>query len=526
MSIYKKTILVLSLLVASLSGYAAGDEAQYKSISKSYTIGEDGSYTLQVVKEITLLTHLSFNRLFGETFVEYNPERESIKVNESYTIQADGTVVKAPANAFNEVLPSFAANAPAFNHIKTLVMTHTGLEIGSTIHLDYTITSKPAANGQTPFDVVEIIEDRAPVKEYTISFEAPASQPLRFSLSGSKVKPQVSGNKTTFKFKGVATASIEKFKPENGSAPTLVATTAAAEFVASKYAEPKICNSTTFNEVIKEVITASDATSKVEQALVYLNSRVANSALPFIYQDNKERCASTIINSGYATAMEKASLLRAMLTVSGTPYEMIFVYPNTVEADMLTLSTLKGVIFKVENKYYSALSPKAIDPSERASLDNFYALSNGSLTAHQVAASAPSKESYTASVSADMASESGYIRFTPEHINDGVRGWGLTSLPSSRTDLLELKSAADQSQTWTIAMESGVELQSPTFEKTITESFGTLSISLSKSGNSVTLTRSIKFTKQTISRKEYAKFREFINAWQSSKGAEILFEVK
>ena len=45
---------------------------------------------------------------------------------------ADGKKVKAPENAINEILPAFAAGAPAFNSLREMVITHTALERGAT----------------------------------------------------------------------------------------------------------------------------------------------------------------------------------------------------------------------------------------------------------------------------------------------------------------------------------------------------------------------------------------------------------
>jgi len=66
-----------------------------------------------------------------------------LQIHESYTRQKDGNIVKTPANALVEVLPSAAANAPAFNALREMVVVHTGLELGATIYLDYSITTKP-----------------------------------------------------------------------------------------------------------------------------------------------------------------------------------------------------------------------------------------------------------------------------------------------------------------------------------------------------------------------------------------------
>ena len=51
----------------------------------------------------------------------------------------------------------------AYNHIKEMVITHTGLELGATIYLDYTLSSKPSFLS-TP-DIDEVLQELSPVKE-------------------------------------------------------------------------------------------------------------------------------------------------------------------------------------------------------------------------------------------------------------------------------------------------------------------------------------------------------------------------
>ena len=76
---------------------------------------------------------LSMNSTYGESFIVYNPDFQTLKIHSSYTRQKDGTIVKTPDNAFVEVLPRFAADAPAYNQLKEMVVVHTGLELGATI---------------------------------------------------------------------------------------------------------------------------------------------------------------------------------------------------------------------------------------------------------------------------------------------------------------------------------------------------------------------------------------------------------
>ena len=102
----------------------------YKNVVKSYTLNNDGSMVYHYHHTLKYLTHFAFNRLYGESFIVYNPEYQELIVNESETMMKNGKKIQSPENAFNIVLPRFSAGAPDFNHMHEMVVTHTGLEFG------------------------------------------------------------------------------------------------------------------------------------------------------------------------------------------------------------------------------------------------------------------------------------------------------------------------------------------------------------------------------------------------------------
>ena len=124
-----KLILLLSLLAMTVTSFAAS-EAEYGKVSKAWTLHADGSQEYRSSMELTLFTHTAMNSTYGESFIVYNPDFQTLKIHSSYTRQKDGTIVKTPDNAFVEVLPRFAADAPAYNQLKEMVVVHTGLELG------------------------------------------------------------------------------------------------------------------------------------------------------------------------------------------------------------------------------------------------------------------------------------------------------------------------------------------------------------------------------------------------------------
>jgi len=185
LSIY---IGILGMLLLAVLPVKAESEAEFRKLSKTYTLRADGSQELRVQKELTLFTHAAMNGLYGETFIVYDPEFQELTIHESYTRQKDGTVIKTPSNALVEVLPSSAANAPAYN-LKEMVVVHTGLELGATIYLDYSIVSKA---GYLPeLDVCCPVKELSPVKEFIFRLNVPAGKSVRYELLNASAKPVI-----------------------------------------------------------------------------------------------------------------------------------------------------------------------------------------------------------------------------------------------------------------------------------------------------------------------------------------------
>lgn len=214
----KKTfIFVISIILATtISAQYENADAVFEKITKEYTLNEDGSMEYHYFKELNLISYLSFNRLYGETFIVYNPEYQNLEINKSYTIMADGKKVETPDNAFNEVLPRAAAHSVNFNHLREMVVTHTALERDATIYLDYTIHTKkdfwPALMGN------ELIEESSPIREMEIIVRVPSDVELHHKMFNLRTAPEivVQGRQKvyTWKFMGIKASPKESFRGE------------------------------------------------------------------------------------------------------------------------------------------------------------------------------------------------------------------------------------------------------------------------------------------------------------------------
>lgn len=186
----------------------------YQSIIKEYSLNEDGSTDFRFIKDQKMLSYRAFHNLYGETFIVYNPTSQHLKINEVYTIMASGKKIITPPNAFNEVLPFIAVDAPAYNDLREMVITHTGLERNAVIHLDYQIHSLPGAFNSLMGN--EILAEAEPLKNLLLKIRIPAGKKLFYHLLNAGIEPVKSTEGSydvyTWKFTDIPAFSHEDFQ--------------------------------------------------------------------------------------------------------------------------------------------------------------------------------------------------------------------------------------------------------------------------------------------------------------------------
>lgn len=214
------TLILLGWMIFSQPANSIAQEenydAVYQSLTKEYTWNEDGTIDFRLSKALKLQNYRSFHRLYGETFIVYNPGFQQLEINQAYTIMADGKKVLTPKNAFNEVLPRAAAQAPAFNQLRETVVTHTGLEIGATIFLDYQIHTQtgffPAFMGTV------LLAEEQPVKSLTVVIRTPLDKPVYTHLFNGTTEPEETVEKNfrvyTWVLKDIPAMESEKLQPD------------------------------------------------------------------------------------------------------------------------------------------------------------------------------------------------------------------------------------------------------------------------------------------------------------------------
>ncbi|MFH1295962.1 MAG: DUF3857 domain-containing protein [Bacteroidota bacterium] len=353
-------ILVLSMLITLCFNVHAQDEnydALYLSVTREYTLNTDGTIDFLYAQKLKLQNHRSFHRLYGETFIVYHPDYQKLKINQAYTIMADGKKVNTPNNAFNEVLPRFAARAPAFNRLREMVITHTGLEIGSTINLDYRIqTTKgffPAFMGST------VLAKEQPVKSMVIVLRTPADQPVYFYLFNSKIKPtetMENGFRVyTWVMNDIPAMAAERLQQDHPAIyPSLIFSSLnryqpLVDFFLNQ--EPLRYQITTeMSEFVKGLETEyqkkSDLLFAIQESVV---KDINLFDIPGEYTGYRLRSPAQLWNSNGGTMAEKAVLMTALLKKAGIKAEPVLVFQgNQFDGHIGNLTCLKEWIVRAE----------------------------------------------------------------------------------------------------------------------------------------------------------------------------------
>ncbi|MCK9421114.1 MAG: DUF3857 domain-containing protein [Bacteroidales bacterium] len=321
-------IFLFGCLFCCSSSLLAQDDkydAVYLSLIKEYTLNPDGSMDYRFVKKQKLLTYRAFQNLYGETFITYNPGFQKLKINEAYTQMADGKKIIVPENALNEVLPGFAANTPAYNALREMVITHTGLERNATIYLDYQIHSEKGT-----FPVLmgnELLSENEPVKNLEIIVRIPANQNLYYETFNTSVTPEksISGPFQVFTWKVVDIPAISGEENQPGgfeNYPRLQFSTSqkreeVCSFLASQPAFKYMIPESLKDEVNKLAAELTDKTELILKLQEKVVSELRLYPIPVRFTGYQCRTPEQVWNSNGGTTIEKAVLLTALLKSAG-----------------------------------------------------------------------------------------------------------------------------------------------------------------------------------------------------------------
>ncbi len=501
-------------LLPLLPATAASEDAEFGKLEKNYILHADGSQEMRVRKELTLFTHTAINSLYGETFIVYNPDYQELTIHESYTRQQDGTLVQTPENAFVECLPRAAADAPAYNGLKEMVVVHTGLEPGATIYLDYSVTTR---TGYLPeLDLCVPVEEVSPIREYLFRITVPESKPLHYTLVNGTASPLVeveNGNR-------IVTWSLQEIP----ACPYLSEPNAALAgnvqvFLANTYASTEDALAILRKQFVaadeEEVIALSQKLGTGKSAdgtettwKEYVNG-LGSCPLSLEETGYRLRPATEVIRTAYGTEAEKLNLLAGLEQAAGLPAEVKVAYGVNAETDCLGLS---------------AITKLFLESPEVANLQDFQPVRT--LDGKEVVLDTPQPIHRTDTLT--LLAETG------QELPDGYR---VVTLPrqsenhlgilnSTRTANLLLPCKVDETDTYLVNLPPDQQLVTPQGTREVNNAVGTWRLSVHATGDKVEVIRSLQIEKQLITPDEYADFRCLIAEWEDENNATLLLKSK
>ena len=529
----------LALLLSVTLTTQAAPEARFGKLSKTYTLHTDGSQELRVQKELTLYTHAAMNSLYGETFIVYDPQYQQLEIHDSYTRQKDGTLIRTPANAFVEVLPSAAANAPAYNRLKEMVVVHTGLELGATICLDYSIKSRA---GYLPeLDICCPVKELSPIAEFTFRIEVPEDKPLHYELLNASARPsetQKDGMKSvTWKLKDV--------EPRPYSYPSLRSSLGIVQQAASGMM-PVIVASTWpgYAEALKSLarqFTPGDRTvieaklTELKQTVQKDSTDLRNAIADYmngLYRFNlctvslqeagyRLRPASEVIRSAYGTQAELVNLDVALQQAAGLKAEVAVCALRPSETDNRGMGSIVSVVAK------SDAIPKdaVLQGTDEARLQSYMTVTD--LQAQ------PLKLPFRNI----QDTQQDILEVKADNSQALPNGWQVVNLKPVSAVLPLYTYAANTTirenillpQTVNVICETLVKLPegtvwSPKAGKELTRPCGKVSFTYCSDADGVTVTRSLSITQQLLTPEVYRDFYALMAEWRDTNNHTLLLK--
>lgn len=530
---------VLALLLSTALTAQAAPEARFGKLSKTYTLHADGSQELRVQKELTLYTHAAMNSLYGETFIVYDPHYQQLEIHDAYTRQKDGTIVRTPDNAFVEVLPSAAANAPAYNRLKEMVVVHTGLELGATICLDYSIKSQA---GYLPeLDICCPIKELSPIDEFTFRIEVPEGKTLHYELLNASARP-TEANKDGMKS---VTWKLKNVEPRPYSYPSLRSSLGLVQQAASGMMPVLVASTwTNYADALKAFtrqFVSGDRTvvesklSELKQAAQKDSTDLRTAIATYmdrLYRSNqckvslgeagyRLRPASEIIRSAYGTQAELVNLDVTLQKAAGLKAEVAVCALRPSVADNCGLGSIVSVVTK------SDATPKgvALQGTEEARLQNYMTVTD--LQAQPLELPFRSIQ----------GTQQDVLEVKADNSQSLPNGWQVVSLKPISAALPLYAYAANTTirenillpQTVDVTCETLVKQPegtawSPKADKVLANKCGKVSFTYRSGADGVTVTRSLSITQQLLTPQTYRDFYTLMAEWRDTNNHTLLLK--
>lgn len=574
----KITLLIL-LAYITTPIIAQQNDAQYLLLRKEYTFSRDGSYEMTCNQKIKYLTYQSFHRYYGETFIVYNPQIQTLTINKSATTMADGKLITAPENSFNEVLPAWAARSGAYNHYKEMVVTHTGLEVGAVSELSYTIkTSK------TPFNQIQIFEPfRFDIPADTLEFVFHVPNELEFRAKELKEQNNYETSETetgkTYTYRFTNVPAKELYKIVGPFAVPHITVAVGTKNMNALLLE--IAPSVKEDGVVEKVMTIKDMSKVIDIQKEVLNIRTINT--PIEYQLFPLQTPDIIQQQNSGTLFEKTILFQKLLKDNDIASEIVYEIPESFfseEVGNISAITNMYVVVNIAGRpvAFSAVTESKINPIERQNaifvkttdnkLSSVETMGTQQINLHSdiqvsfdrktknvtvkrheqliqtgdgLAYIHPSdwqpspvdiigdkyakivkytlenlkKQTFEIESETVVKDENNLLKLILNTPKNGIDAFGFTALPENMNSSVIMPLLISEEDTYSITLPPKAKIFVQNNEIEVLGTFGKMNLKMEVNKNIVTVKRQISFQASRILPKSYTEFAKMMKNWQA-----------
>ncbi len=301
-------------------------DAAYDDMVHEWVLKPDGSIEYTYSHKLRLITPYSFSRAYGESFITYNPKWQTLEVLRSVTTMRDGKKVESPFNAYNEVLPRWAAGAAPYLGMKEMVVTHPGVEAGAVIDFAYRLTTKP---GMFPGLMDKVtFGARSPIVNMTVRIVVPSDVVLEYGLVRDDVLPEITEEGDTRVFtwrrKDIPITEVEPDQPAlHDFLPVLFFTTATKDEMIrhslQDAGDPNLGPAQAAVDAIME--KESDPVRRVVALQRWVIDRVGRMSGPLDILGFRAMSPAATLQANVGSDLDRAVLLAAMCRAAGVAAE-------------------------------------------------------------------------------------------------------------------------------------------------------------------------------------------------------------
>ena len=521
----KRLFITSVFVLLAFVGFAQNEEARYNYYDTEIVRNADGSTDYRVKFSLTLYTHTAMNSTYGQTYVTYNPEHQRVVVNEAYTIQKKGKKVVMPERALTDVLPSWAAKASDFNHLKEKIIMHTGLDLGSTIYLDYTIHSDAGFNKNLDFN--ERYDATSPITKRSYTIKVPEAAKLQYMMCSpnggvAPAKDNVEGGQHIVRYEidNIPASSRDYYQVRNLTKQRNV-----------------FCTISTFEDEMKDLFYSGidpdvkawaedykkaepNGKKRYDYIRKYVAEQFETVEVP-LTATYSLRPMKKVRQGAYLTPYERAALLQQMLSACNIKADVRVDFEPTLPAQFRTLNNVRN--FYVTERFgdnENTLNPSRttgyISPSMQVGLDREIIKPDKGL---EIA------KNYDLDVTSTKFGDKPYYVLELPINREGVAGWNMAELPTKREVSFEVPRLVEECETYVVKVEKGVTLKGAYTTSVSDEKTGAaMAISRDKSNDgTVTVVRRISIPQKIFSVDEYEGVRKVIAAWMDRNSYRLLF---